>query len=339
MSSDLLPTSGPNPPVLPPQDPLAQAWSWTSPWFRFDTSWYVGIAEHGYHWGVPASANTNFLPLYPLLIRAVQPLTLGSPWIAAWLVSNVAALVAIVLVWRWAAARWGTGVGVRAVLLTTVFPFSFFLVTPYTESLFLALAVAAFVLAEEDRWRSATCMAALCTITRPVGIAVVIGLAVMAVERRNMRAAIMAPLGLVPLIVFAAYLGIAFGHPLGFLTYHSAGWVSPHAGVWSTLGSQFHTQLSPWDRVDAVLAAVFLISIPLVWKRIGPGYAAFSLVALVLPLVHGLVSMERYVTVVFPVIASWSLWRSRWIQSSLFAVSMLGLCLATTLFLTGVSIF
>jgi Dolichyl-phosphate-mannose-protein mannosyltransferase len=339
VSPGLLGPSSINRPVLPSHDLLAHAWTWTAPWFRFDATWYVGIAQHGYHWGTLGSANTNFLPLYPLLIRAFQPLTLGSPWLAAWLISNVATLVATILLWRWAANKWDPGVALGAVLLMTVFPFSFFLVTPYTESLFLALALAAFVFAEQDRWAAATLMAGLSTITRPVGIAVVVGLVVMALSRRNPRAALVALLGSVPILSFAVYLGVTLDQPLGFLAYHSSGWIPAHGGAWTTFVSQFHTALSPWDRVDAFLAFLFLISIPVVWTRVGASYAAFSLVALALPLVHGLVSMERYVTVVFPVITSWSLWRLRWLQFALFAVSLLGLFLATTLFLTGASIF
>jgi hypothetical protein len=339
VSSQLLGSRSLNPSVLPSYDPLAHGWSWTSPWFRFDAGWYVGIAEHGYHWGTMGSANTNFMPAFPILIRAIEPLTLGSPWIAAWLVANVAALIATVLVWKWAMDRWGATAGQRVVILVTVFPFSFFLVAPYAESLFLAFALAAFIFAEHGRWTAATCMAGLCTITRPVGIAVVVGLVVMAAGLRNPRAALMALLGSIPLLVYVGYLGVTLNQPVGFLAYHSAGWVPPHAGAWATITSQFNTILSPWDRVDAFLTVLFLACIPLVWSRVGAGYAAFSVVAVGLPLVHGLVSMERYVVVVFPVIASWALVRSRWLHLAFFTVSLLGLFVASTMFLTGYSIF
>ena len=87
---DLLTPLHRNSTYLPRTDPLAQVWDWTSPWFRFDARWYVDVAEHGYHYGSGGSFNTNFLPLYPLLIRAVQPLALGSAWFAAWLLANAA---------------------------------------------------------------------------------------------------------------------------------------------------------------------------------------------------------------------------------------------------------
>jgi hypothetical protein len=335
----LLGASGPNPSVLPTTDPLAHAWSWTSPWFRFDTGWYVGIAQHGYHWGPLGTANTNFMPLYPILIKVLEPITLGSPWIAAWLIANVAALVATVLLWHWAVERWGAEVGMRALILVTFFPFAFFLAAPYAEPLFLVVALAAFMLAERDRWIPAACCAGLCTITRPVGVAVVLALVLTAAYRGRPQKAIISGLAVLPLLAFSAYLGLEFGHPLGFLSYHSAGWQPPRGGTWNTISTQLSTSLSPWDRVDAAVTVLFLGSVPLIWQRIGPGYAAYTLVGVALPLIHGLVSMERYVGVLFPAMAAWSLLRSKVVQMSLLAVSVVGLFFSTTLFAAGYSIF
>lgn len=328
-----------NRPVLPRGDVLAHAWSWFSPWFRFDARWYVGIAQHGYHWGSLGHANTNFMPLYPALIRLFQPVTLGSPWLSALVVANLAFLAAMLAIWRWALLRWDTDVALRALLLVTVFPFTFFFVTPYAEPLFLALAAAAFLFAEEDRWALAVCAAGLSTITRPVGLAVVLGLVVYALARGQRGRAALALLGVLPLLVFVVYLTVSFGQPLGFLTYHSAGWVPPHGGILTTIGSQFHTHLSPLDRLDAALAAIFLASAVLAWRRLGPGYGVYTAVGVLLPLVHGLVSMERYVIVLFPAVAAWATWKNRAVQAALFSLSLLLLLMASIMFAAGVSLF
>ncbi|HEX6509922.1 MAG TPA: hypothetical protein VF221_20030 [Chloroflexota bacterium] len=338
-ASSLLDAPGPNPSVLPRHDVLAHAWQWTSPWFRFDTSWYVRVADHGYHWGGLGVADTNFMPLYPALIRIFQPLALGSPWLAAWIVANLAALAAFIVLWEWAIARFGLEIGTRTLLLVVIFPFAFFFMTPYAESLFLALAVAAFVLVESDRWVLAACTAGLSTIARPVGAAVVLALVVLALSRGRRREAVIAAISIGPLVAFAVYLGLAFGHPLGFLTYHSAGWVPPHGGLGATVASQFQTKLSPWDRVDVAVTVLFLGSVPFIWRRLGPAYAAYAFIGVALPLVHGLVSMERYVIVLFPAMACWATWKSRTGQAVLFCLSALGLIVATVLFATGYSIF
>lgn len=321
--------------VLPGSDVVTHIAPWAAPWFRFDAQWYIELAQHGYHWGSLGVANTNFMPLYPALIRLFTPLALGSAWLSALLVANVASLLAFVLLWRWARTRWDEKIALRALLLVAVFPFSFFLITPYAESLFLALAVATFILADEGRWEAAAVTAGLSTITRPVGAAVVLALIVMAWQRAGRRQQLQSVLAIAPLLLFAGYLGIAFGHPFGFLTYHSQGWVPPHGSLLTTIGEQFHTRLTPFDRVDAALAVLFLGSGLFAWKRLGAGYGVYVLAGCLMPLVHGLVSMDRYVIVLFPAMAIWASTERRFVGASIFAASAFGLVLATAMFAAG----
>jgi Gpi18-like mannosyltransferase len=297
------------------------------------------VAQHGYHWGALGVANTNFMPLYPILIRLLQPVVLGSPWIAAWLSANLAFLLALVLIWRWSFLKWGQGTALRVLVVTVAFPFSFFYAAPYAESLFLALAVAAFLFAEEDRWLLAISAAGLSTIARPVGLAVVLGLMALAMARGRPRQAILTTAALAPLLCFVVYLTVTFGHPLAFLTYHSAGWVRPHGGLLTTVTSQFHTHLSPCDRIDAALALLFLVSAALSWRRLGPAYGMYVLVGILLPLVHGLVSVERYVIVLFPAMALWALQRNRVVQVGIFTISALSLVVFTTMYAAGYAVF
>ncbi len=311
--------------VLPANDTLYRGGSWTQPWFRFDTGWYVGVAEHGYHWGMASRANTNFLPFYPGLIDFGRFLLHVSPWLAAWLVSNIAFLIAVILLWEWSRRRFTDPVAQRFLILLCIFPFSFFYATPYSESVFLALAVAAFLLAESDHWTAAVVAASLSTVTRPVGLAVIVGLVAMAVSQRNGRRAFAAILGVLPLAGFSFFLMNAFGHPLAFLVSHSGGWVKPHGGILTTFASQFNTYLTPFDRIDAFLAVLFLGGGIAAWRKLGAGYGAYVLSGTLLPLVHGLVGMERYVIVLFPAFAVWAALKSKPLQIALFSISLIGL--------------
>jgi hypothetical protein len=325
----------PSPTVLPHTDVLAQAWQWTNPWFRFDSKWFVGVAENGYHWGNNSLANTNFLPMYPALIRLLQPLALGSAWLSAWLIANASLFVALVLIWRWARLKWDSAVAERVVLLSAAFPFAFFLYAPYAESLFLALAAGAFLFAEQDRWPAATALAAVSTVTRPVGIALVVALVIMAATRGRRREAAISSLAILPLLAFSGYLAIRFGQPLGFLVNHSGGWISPRGGLLHSITIQFATYLSPFDRIDAAVAGIFLISGIVTWRRLGPGYGAYVLLGVILPLAHGLAGMERYVIVLFPAMATWATWAGKKRQAALFSVSLTGLLIATVMFAAG----
>ncbi|HLJ68291.1 MAG TPA: hypothetical protein VKX16_13110 [Chloroflexota bacterium] len=333
------PRRHPNLSVLPHTDPLSAIWSWASPWFRFDAAWYVGIVQHGYRWGSLGHANTNFMPLYPALARAVQPLALDSPWLAAWLVANLSYGVALVLLWQWACLKWDRPIAWRVLLLSATFPFAFFFAAPYGEALFLALATAAFLFAELDRWPLAIGAAALCTVTRPVGLAVVAGVLVTALSRGRRRPALWTSAAVLPLAGFIAYLTVAFRQPMGFLTYHSAGWVAPRGDLLTTVRIQFATHLAPFDRIDALCAAGFIALGVACWKRIGPGYSVYVLGGVLLPLAHGLVSMERYVAVLFPAIAVVATWDNRGVQRVAFIVSLLGATLFTLLFCSGYAVF
>jgi hypothetical protein len=139
--------------------------------------------------------------------------------------------------------------------------------------------------------------------------------------------------------LFSLYLLLRFGQPLGFLTYHSAGWIPAHGGVLSTIGSQFRTTLSPFDRIDAFLAVLFLLSTVTVWRRLGAGYGVFVFAGVLLPLAHGLVSMERYVVVLFPAIAAWAVQEGKRRQAAMFGLCLLTFLVASMLFAAGYSIF
>src|SRR5579885_1837180 len=106
-----------------------------------------------------------------------------------------------------------------------------------------------------------------------------------------------------------------------------------------TISSQFHTHLSPFDRVDAACVLLFLASAVLLWRSFGPAYAVYTAVGVLLPLVHGLVSMERYVAVLFPAMALWAIVHNAAVQVMLFSVSLFFLVLAVTLYTTGYSVF
>ena len=82
--------------------------------------------------------------------------------------------------WR---ARFGADAASRCVLLLSVFPFSFYFSAVYSESLFLLLAVAALFLGEQGRWAGASVCALLCGATRAPGLALVLALGLLYLER------------------------------------------------------------------------------------------------------------------------------------------------------------
>jgi hypothetical protein len=135
-------------------------------WFRWDTVWYLKIAAFGYS---PQDGTLAFMPLYPWLVRGLGALT-GNYLLAALIISNLACLLALLLFYEVALgevrnndiALWGT-------FLLASFPSAFFLFAAYTDPLFLALILAAWLFARRGNWLAAGLLAALATLCRLQG--------------------------------------------------------------------------------------------------------------------------------------------------------------------------
>lgn len=173
---------------------------------RWDTGWYLGIAEEGYHyWGNAAhQTNVAFFPAYPLLVRGGGSL-LGARWgspddpseafedfterrhvrmlQAGLLVSLGSFLVGLAYLFRLARELTGsTEAADRAVMVAAVYPFAFFFGAVYTEALFFAAALAAFFHFRHRQWIWAALAGLLAGLTRPNGCLLSVPLGVMALQ-------------------------------------------------------------------------------------------------------------------------------------------------------------
>jgi len=151
-------------------------------WARWDSQWFVRIAEHGY--GVAHEAPA-FFPLYPSLLAGLGRVFFGHYVLAGVVLSLAAALIAFALLHTLAETKLGVAGARRAVLYLALFPMSLFLQAVYSESLYLALVLAAFVLAERGRFGWAGAAAGLALLTRSSGIALLPALAVIAWPSRG----------------------------------------------------------------------------------------------------------------------------------------------------------
>jgi len=143
-------------------------------WFRWDTGWYIKVALQGYH---PSDGSVAFAPLYPLLIRSVGGLLGGEYLLAALLISNVALVVGLALLYKLVSLDFSESVARRTVVYLVVFPAGFFLLAGYTESLFLCFAVLALYAARRSNWMLAGVAACLASLTRLQGWALALPLA------------------------------------------------------------------------------------------------------------------------------------------------------------------
>src|SRR5918998_78654 len=115
-----------------------------APLARWDSVWYLRVAASGYG---DSTARAAFFPLYPLLVRAVATPLGGSNaalLLAAYAVSLAAFLAALALLHRLTELELGRRLARPTLVLLAVFPAAVYFGAPYSESLFLLLAVGVF---------------------------------------------------------------------------------------------------------------------------------------------------------------------------------------------------
>ena len=289
---------------------------------RWDTFWYLDIAQHGYRWnGHPLEQqNVVFFPLYPLLLRAGGSIAAGATiWIGL-VISLAAFLGALVYVWRWAVdVLHDESAATFAVAALCAFPFAVFFSAVYTESLFLLTAVATFFHLYRHEPRRAAAWALAAGFVRPNGCLLAIPAAwfVLAESRRRELASILAVLApLVGPLAFSWYLGVTVGDPWA--------WVADQA-AWQTVAPWGMRAVPPpgpaigtTPIADIVVhtanaaAIVFALSglVP-VARVAGASAALFVAVNIAPPIArHGLLSMGRFTSVLFPLFL-WLAWRLR----------------------------
>jgi hypothetical protein len=310
-------------------------------WYRFDGGWYRFIAENGYVFtDTSQQSPVAFFPGYPLAIRAVD-LVVGDPILSGVLVTFVCGLGAAVLFFAWTRDRFDDRTARTALLLMLLYPYAWFLFgAVYGDALFLLAAVGAFGLFERDQPVLAGLAGAVATATRPVGVAVVVGLVVLTLARkgglggwRRLRprdAGVL--LSVAGLAAWSAYLWSRFGDPLLFSEIQGArGWDQgsgprtwfkvaflerfEHLPFWlsdAVAGTNTHHP-NPWTEsvytLGLVLQAICLLGalllVPWVVRRLGWGYGAYVLTLLLIALVgtKDFQGVGRYVLAAFPCFA------------------------------------
>lgn len=290
-------------------------------WERWDAQWYLRIIDGGYP---PDDIRGAFFPVYPMLSWVVRPLVGGSSLAAATLVANLAYLGALVVLFRLTEAERDRAFAKRTVLYLAVAPMGFFLLAPYTESLFLLLALGLFWFARRRQWLLAGLLGALASGTRSIGFVLALPVAVEALQaaraegdRRSQVRTLLAgllgaaivPLGLV------AYLGfweLRAGDGLFPIRLQETHWQHVRAWPWSTLWTgieQGTTRIaefsSGYPQLDLVLVGVALAGTVWALRALPPSYSLWTLASVLLPLMtptpfRVLISAPRYFLVVFP---------------------------------------
>lgn len=146
-----------------------------SPLALWDGGWYGRIVVEGYG---GSKATAAFWPLYPTLVDLISTVTRLSPEASGILLSSLAFLGALRLLFRLVDLTYGLAIATRTVWLLALNPIAYFFAAFYTESLFLLLSVGALLCARQARWSAAATLALLATLTRSAGVLVLLPLGI-----------------------------------------------------------------------------------------------------------------------------------------------------------------
>lgn len=328
-------------------------------WAQWDGLWYTRIAEEGY--ADPSSP--AFFPLYPALVAVIGRVLGGHYGLAGLAVSLAACGALFVLLHQLALRHLGERGALRTIVYLAIFPTSVFLGAVYSESLFLALAVAAFLLAEKGRFDWAGLAAGLAMVCRLAGVALPPALVLIAWRASDRRAALgrLVP-GLAVFALWPLYLLIEFGNPLEFVSATSSattGWnreLSPFGPLAGLARGAYAALLSAgrlatgeelidrplmsgldasFNVVQFLLVVLFVALTVVAWRRFGAPYGVYAAIVLTLPLsnpVAGTVplfSVPRYLLACFPAFMALA-WiaRRRWVDIPVVVISALLLDIA-----------
>jgi hypothetical protein len=266
-------------------------------WERFDTLWYLHIAAQGYD----RPDSVVFFPLYPELIRIVSRFM---PAIAAaLLISTVAAFFLVLGLQELLLADQPLNLVHRSVCLCCLWPASFIFFAGYPESLLFALIVWSLSMARRERWLGAVALGLAASMTKAVGVVIIVPLLVAAIrQNQKMRAlsVLLIPVGL------AGCIRYLHGTVPGTLaSAYAQYWRTLTVPPWATLWESVRT-LAHMPNPILALNMIFLVSaIVLVTRsRLRIEYLLYSAAAIVIFLCKEttppLQSMMRYLLIIFP---------------------------------------
>jgi hypothetical protein len=333
--------------VLIPQNGQVLPLNCTSPvhfnpcllaWYRYDAKAYADLAYTGYS----LTPEVAFFPLWPLLIHFGGLLLGGhipvSYYVAGLLLANICFYFALVLLYCLVYEDFEASIAKKALFFIAFYPYALFFFVGYTESFFLLLSVAIFLLLRRGKtldWWFAGGIGFLAALTRSTGVLLCIPYLIMYVrhfwisEKRDQSGWLqkinaLAPIILFPMgiAVYIIYLGYTKGN-LFIIQYEEAShWHRHFEWIWVTAGyilkllldSPLFAFANVKNLLDFAFTTFPIVALVWAWKRIPLHYSLYALAVIIYSLsfplatLNPLTSQPRYMIVLFPLFVILALW-------------------------------
>ena len=318
-------------------------------WDHWDAQHYLYLATHGYSATGDARNLIAFFPLYPALISAIAATGLPART-AALLISNVAGVVAAILLYEIAAAPGVERAAVsprqdlrenaafRAAAFFIVFPTAYFLLVGYTEALFCALAFGAVLAARRQRWLFAGLLGGLAAAARLTGLALLPFLLIeLFYARHALRAvwqAVIAPVLIV--LGFLTYLLtnlLVLGDAFAFISVQRQHWSHSLSAPWVGFADAIRGigWRVPWEKLtvgggEVAGGIAAYATTTLSWLRLRPSDAAYATVlTMMVTFLPFWLSIPRYLLAMYPMFLLAGRISYRWVYLAMVAASFVAL--------------
>jgi len=316
-----------------------QKWDLVSLHARWDSFWYLDIAQNGYSleynpWGL---YNIVFFPLYPFLVKAISFLTAGDFVLSGWILSSIFLLLTLFYFFKLVREFHSEINPYLPIIFLLIFPTAFFLNIVYTESLFLFLSLATFYYGLKKKFVCAGVFGLFASLTRVTGILLFIPLVWEYLKNYNCKLKSVfnlkiLPIFLIPLGTFSFFLYHYFKFGNFFLFFE----------VQKNWGRAFTLQKGHFDLfsnpaivnfcLDVLFVIFALIVLYFIFKKLRTSYGLYMLATIAVALSTGtLMSTGRYILVLFPIYILLASIKNQYLQQTLTFISILLLALYTVL--------
>jgi Gpi18-like mannosyltransferase len=320
---------------------------------KWDGPHYMYIAQNGYTNQGDAANFIVFFPLYPFIARLI---TFDFTYInlSGLIISNISSLIAVIYLFKLAKLDYSDSVTKKTVLFLSVFPTAYFLSAVFTESLFLALAIASLYYARNAKWAYTGVLCLLASLTRISGLLLLPVLIMEYLHQKEWKIKAIDPRLIwtsLPAIGFLIYLLINYQVTGNFFTFieiertHWSETLNPINGLlgavgWSTNGAFPDSLIIGYAQI---IFAAFGLTIVIAGfiatckHKLRPSYAVYMLLIWMLAVSTSFwISIPRYVLSMFPMFMLFALLsRKKAVTIMLSVVSFVALAFFTWLFATG----
>jgi hypothetical protein len=266
---------------------------------RWDSGFYLEIAQFGYRMSLGETSSVAFFPLYPLVLAWLQPL-FGNAVLGGVVLSNLCFFGGLCFVFSLAGQRLGVRAAKGAVLMLCFFPTSFFFSAVYTESMFFLFSAMFFYALHKKLIPLAALAALFACATRFIGL--LLCLVLLLEVWRNPKQWFFGFFPATAIGFYGVFLGQMFGDFFAFWTVQPAfgrSGFNPLAAIWRDIQPLLAGKFA-WNVIlDLGSLGLMCSLLPSLW-RLQSSYALYAALSLFLPLLSGTGSLSRYALLVVP---------------------------------------